>query len=358
MSVAISSKVRTKEPWVWKTVCSMNYSESKRRNCCITAAKEDYQQHPHPHPLFDCAQLILSRLSPPDLATASSTSKTLHRIAQSIATQRSSDASRGLESHPIPFANTVDSHPYSYFLYTPSLISPFPFPPLSSLGSGCVCDHCFELRDGEIECPCFILRSELVSGHEQGLDLMNVMVECGMNCNCGLDCKNRLTQSGISVRLRIVKHKRKGWGLFADQFVQRGQFVCEYAGELISTEEARRRQSKYDELAASCGFASALLVVREHLPSRKACLRINIDATRIGNAARFINHSCDGGNLSTVLVRSSGVLHPRLCFFASKDILEGEELAFSYGDARLRPNGLQCFCGSLNCNGVLPSEET
>ncbi|RVW35153.1 Histone-lysine N-methyltransferase SUVR3 [Vitis vinifera] len=75
----------------------------------------------------------------------------------------------------------------------------------------------------------------------------------------------------------------------------------------------------YDELSSSGGrFSSALLVVREHLPSGKACLRMNIDGTRIGNVARFINHSCDGGNLLTVLLRSSGALLPRLCFFASK----------------------------------------
>ena len=88
-------------------------------------------------------------------------------------------------------------------------------------------------------------------------------------------------------------------------------------------------------------------------------MRVNIDATKVGNVARFINHSCDGGNLQPVLVRSSGSLIPRLCFFAARDIAEGEELAFSYGDAMLRPNkGLPCFCGSSCCPGVLPAEET
>ncbi|KAK2451250.1 SET-domain containing protein lysine methyltransferase family protein [Trifolium repens] len=65
----------------------------------------------------------------------------------------------------------------------------------------------------------------------------------------------------------------------------------------------------------------------------KACLRLNIDATtRIGNiagfVARFVNHSCDGGNLctSTKLIRSSGGLFPRLFFFALKDIQKDEEL--------------------------------
>lgn len=131
-----------------------------------------------------------------------------------------------------------------------------------------------------------------------------------------------------------------------------------WIGELLTTKEARWRQQIYDGLASSPRNSSALLVIREHLPSGKACLRMNIDATRIGNIARFINHSCDGGNLSTTLVRSSGSILPRLCFFASKDIKEGEELAFSYGEIRARPRGLPCYCGSTSCFGILPSENT
>ncbi|CAK9153019.1 unnamed protein product [Ilex paraguariensis] len=128
-------------------------------------------------------------------------------------------------------------------------------------------------------------------------------------------------------------------------------------GELLMTKEARTRQKIYDDLASDDQFSSSLLVLKEHLPSGNACMRINIDATRVGNVARFINHSCDGGNLSTKLVRNSGALLPRLCFFASRDTQEDEELTFSYGDIRLRPKGLKCFCSS-SCYGILPSENT
>lgn len=207
---------------------------------------------------------------------------------------------------------------------------------------GCDCQRC----DGDSDCPCKEMNAPELSR------------ECGPTCRCGLECGNRLTQRGIYVRLKIVKDKKKGWGLHSDQFIQKGDFVCEYAGELLTTKEMRMRQQTYDELALGARFSSALLVVREHLPSGNACMRINIDATRVGNFARFINHSCDGGNLSTVLVRCSGALLPGLCFFASRDILEGEELTFSYGDIRLREKGLQCFCGSSSCFGVLPSEQT
>lgn len=126
----------------------------------------------------------------------------------------------------------------------------------------------------------------------------------------------------------------------------------------MTTEEARARLKLYDETSSTGHFSHALLVVKEHLQSGNICIRMNIDATNIGNIARFINHSCNGGNLCTVIVRSSGALLPRVCFFASRDVQEDEELTFSYGDVRLNPKGSQCFCGTSSCLGVLPSEHT
>ncbi|KAF9595710.1 hypothetical protein IFM89_003452, partial [Coptis chinensis] len=325
-----------------------------------------------PSLFFQCADLLLPWLSPLDLASSSLTCKFLHQISKQITISRSLDASQNLETHPIPFINnTPDSEPYSYFVYTPCQILQLSNPSqqwgcfnssiylkqtVSSLltiedGFGCDCEG---ICSGD-ECVCCRLKPEFDS--EFGFEY-EVMSECGERCVCDLSCRNRLTQNGVSVRLRVVKDGRKGWGLHAGEFIRQGEFVCEYAGELLTTAEARCRQQKYDELAASGKCPSALLVVREHLPSGKACLRVNIDATKVGNIARFINHACDGGNLLTVLVRNSGMLFPRLCFFTSRDVLEGEELVFSYGDVRLSPNGLRCYCGSSYCFGFLPSENT
>ncbi|KAK8589832.1 hypothetical protein V6N13_088644 [Hibiscus sabdariffa] len=346
------------------------------------------------HAFFQSAGLILPWLTPQELANVSLTCKTLHQIAHPITLHRSLDASRSFENLPIPFHNTVDQYPYAYFIYTASQIIPSSSSSSSSLNrqfwgpnstqspvvpgssssgaemgcahdsmnrpgaswvsvvdeSGCDCEKCEKVsEDNVIGCPCMEL---------EGDEGMGIMSECGPSCGCRLECGNRVSQRGIRVKLKIVRDVRKGWGLYAAQCIQRGQFVCEYSGELLTTKEARRRQRIYDELASNGHFSPALLVVREHLPSGNACLRINIDATRVGNIARFINHSCDGGNLSTVLVRSSGALVPCLCFFASKDIKEDEELTFSYGEIRVRPTGLKCFCGSSCCFGTLPSEHT
>jgi hypothetical protein len=45
-----------------------------------------------------------------------------------------------------------------------------------------------------------------------------------------LTCENRRTQLGIRIRLKIVRDEKKGWGLHAYEDIQRGDFVCEYAG--------------------------------------------------------------------------------------------------------------------------------
>ncbi|KAL3755014.1 hypothetical protein ACJRO7_002139 [Eucalyptus globulus] len=330
-------------------------------------------------PFSRCAELILPWLTPRELAAVAMTSASLRRASRSVALRRASDAARGLEPLPVPFLNAVESLPYAYFLYTPSslVLSPphdallrqpwgssrtparpaaFPGRPsceavdmVGGVVLGCDCERC----EGD-DCACW----GGGGGGGQGEEAEVVVSECGPGCGCGPECGNRASQRGVEVRLKIVRDEKKGWCLFADQAIEKGRFVCEYAGEFLTTKEARVRQKEYDELALSQGFSSALLVVREHLPSGKACLRINIDATKVGNVGRFINHSCDGGNLSTVLVRSTGALLPRLCFFASKDIREGEELSFSYGEIRLRSNGLQCYCGASNCFGILPSELT
>lgn len=316
--------------------------------------------------LLCCAELILPYLDPVGLACISSTCKALNTISKAVISRRSCDASRGLERFPIPYINSIDSQPYAYFTYTPTQtlpsltlnrIQPFGYNPMIwpdlSLGTqdpflfrvegamGCDCGIC----DMDVACPC-VASERLVTR------------ECGPSCHCSLVCRNRASQRGILVKLKIVKDQRKGWGLYAGELISKGKFVCEYAGELLVTEEAKKRQQKYDRLASNSLLSPALLVVKEHLPSRTVCVRMNIDATQTGNVARFINHSCDGGNLKISLVRSSGALLPRICFFAARDIQEHEELSFSYGDIRLKHNALPCFCGSSCCLGILPSEDT
>ena len=46
------------------------------------------------------------------------------------------------------------------------------------------------------------------------LNSRNHIFECNKNCNCDLDCKNRLVQHGRKVALEIFKTQDRGWGMF------------------------------------------------------------------------------------------------------------------------------------------------
>ena len=191
------------------------------------------------HALLECLELAMPWLTPAELATLSSTCKTLNHISKSITSARASDASRSFENLPVPFVNACDAHPYAYFHYTPSQILPsqssllrrqpwgsnnqnstLPPPglmlPYTGEESGCGCESC--------GCEC------LCGGFVEGSEVMS---ECGPGCGCGLNCENRVTQRGVSVGLKIVRDEKKGWGLHAAQFIPKGQFVCEYAGTIF-----------------------------------------------------------------------------------------------------------------------------
>lgn len=200
---------------------------------------------------LEFAELILPWLPPHDLASVSSTCRTLRLTAQAITERRCADASRGLEKHPIPFFNPVDDEPYAYFLYTPHAVLGYrssstfsqswggnsgcpsksgPAHEFSSLdidgSEGCCCGDCSVGHDGEGGCPCLGF-NELFRGVELSV---GSRMECGDSCSCGLDCPNRVTRRGVAVKLRIVKHSEKGWGVHAAQLIPRGEFVCEYTG--------------------------------------------------------------------------------------------------------------------------------
>ena len=67
--------------------------------------------------------------------------------------------------------------------------------------SGCDCKRCDDMDPNG--CPCFSEMDELDMGNR-----------CGPSCGCGLECENQLTQQGVSMRLKIVRDRWKGWGLY------------------------------------------------------------------------------------------------------------------------------------------------
>jgi uncharacterized protein len=118
-----------------------------------------------------------------------------------------------------------------------------------------------------------------------------------------------------------VKRSIAGLGLFATEPLKRGDFIIEYTGELISTEEADRRGGKY------------LFVVSDTK---------TIDGKERDNIARYINHSCTP-NAEAELDEDE----LRVRIYAKKKILPGEEIFYDYGseywDEHIKPYGCRCI---------------
>lgn len=210
-----------------------------------------------PGAVTESAELVLPLLPPQDLAAAASACRALRAAVTAITARRAADAARGLEPLPIPFRNCVDSKPYAYFLYTPfslTRLAPgasapsaqpwgatwarppgptWPRPNLDGFPSvvcGCACDAA---ECGGTQCACADVEADAAGpGLEAG---MGSLRECGDGCACAPSCGNRRTQRGVAVRLRVVRHLHKGWGLHAAEALSRGLFVCEYAGKAEHT---------------------------------------------------------------------------------------------------------------------------
>lgn len=115
-----------------------------------------------------------------------------------------------------------------------------------------------------------------------------------------------------------------GLGLFYDADttlpLARGAFVCLYAGEYLTTMEARARWAKGLEdnytLSLKMSYSSSTT------PPRNGAMvwdgTIHIDPRRMGNIGRFLNHSCEPNCVIYLIKWGAGNTWPRAAIFVSQ----------------------------------------
>jgi len=131
-----------------------------------------------------------------------------------------------------------------------------------------------------------------------------------------------------------------GRGVFAGRDIAKGTRIVEYRGRRIGWDEAQALPDSDPDNPFHTFFFS--------LDDGRV-----IDAGQRGNAARWINHSCEPN------CKTEEDEEGRVFIYAKRDIREGEELAYDY---RLRFDGkvtkkdrkaYACRCGSGKCRGTM-----
>ncbi|MBA3671052.1 MAG: SET domain-containing protein-lysine N-methyltransferase [Gemmatimonadaceae bacterium] len=139
--------------------------------------------------------------------------------------------------------------------------------------------------------------------------------------------------------IELRTSKIQGTGAFAARAIRKGTRIVEYLGQRISWRTADKR---YDDDTMG----------RHHTFLFTVDDRIVIDGARNGNAARFLNHSCDG-NCEAITDRK------RIFIEARRNIRAGDELLYDYQYERTDEHTEEdesfyaCRCGAAKCRGSI-----
>ncbi|XP_076897473.1 histone-lysine N-methyltransferase ASHR3-like [Bidens hawaiensis] len=143
----------------------------------------------------------------------------------------------------------------------------------------------------------------------------SVHISCTSACACSENCTNRPFDQEDK-KVKVVKTKHCGWGVEADEFIDKGDYIIEYVGEAIDDALCEKR---FWDMKGKRVTNFYVVAVRKDL---------NIDAQFKGNESRFINHSCDP---NCIMEKWDVNGETRLGIFAAKAIEPKEALTFDYG---------------------------
>ncbi|CAH8850417.1 unnamed protein product [Trichobilharzia szidati] len=129
-------------------------------------------------------------------------------------------------------------------------------------------------------------------------------------------------KNNIEAGMKIIHTEDKGRGIIATRPFSEGEFVVEYAGDLIPEKLAKQREAEYKR-DPNIGSYMFFFV---HAGQRY-CVDATKETPRLG---RLINHSRLKPNCVVKVIPVDGI--PRLALFARKPISPGEELLYDYGD--------------------------
>ncbi|KAL0694742.1 hypothetical protein Bca4012_061922 [Brassica carinata] len=251
------------------------------------------------------------------------------------------DLSLGVEKFPVPVVNEIDvndknwPHDFTYKITSPRSLTMLDDVVMDHQPNACV--SCQGQSCGEpTTCTCIQRNGKELPYDNQILISRKPMIyECGDVCSCPPDCKNRLTGSGLKIRVELFKTERCGWGLRSWEPIRAGTFIC----ELVGTPKRRDEIEEDDEYV---------------FDTSRVCKNFtwNYEPELVGEVCWDRPVEFEKGGQPSV----------RIAFFAKKHIPPLQELRYDYGmsldTGEVDENGNRifrgkkvCFCGSENCRG-------
>lgn len=164
-----------------------------------------------------------------------------------------------------------------------------------------------------------------------------LQVECSDSCHCGEKCGNQSIKKQLFKPAVLFKTEKKGYGVKSIRKIEKGNFILEYIGEIITKEEYEERtRTIYRNDQHSYGMSLKGQYI--------------IDAHKKGNISRYVNHSCNP-NCEIQSWNVNGL--PRLALFSIKEIQRAEELTYDYKFSPFGDNNIDCHCDDANCKRII-----
>jgi len=270
-----------------------------------------------------------------------------HLIASYIREQKFElpDAKRTLEPHPdevpakrrgIPYHSVRNYNQEWYNAYEKAQIHPW-FVPCTHDDGPCNEDNCFCLQN-HLFCTHACQWGRRSRNFFRGCDCKGACnakscacfaanMECDPNvCKCDTctdppdkvvtnqKCRNdsiTMRRRGAHLLVAESEETGAGFGIYNKRVIQRGEFIDEYVGEIITQEDADNRHGQMDD-SYLFGLSSDYV----------------IDAKRKGNKTRFMNHSDEMPNVAPKIMFVQG--YQRIGFYAGTCIPCQTELTFDY----------------------------